>query len=170
MIDFIRFKHKKRSSNTINITIVKKQKKKKRNVHRFVTRYQKVQEPFFPCLKISSNSILKIERETRDIFVTNSIQSSLYLEPFITETQVYPTFHLNLQPCARNFIIHVRSNIKIQYANAWDSLRIVIAISSFLLGSLSSFVRSSSLGVLCYRTTLLIHRAGYFKISYFSRS
>lgn len=131
---------------------------------------KKYKNPSFPAYKISSISILKIERETRDIFVTNSIQSSLYLEPCITETQVYPTFHLNLQLFILNLHNSRLFEYKNQYANAWDSLRIVIAISSFLLGSQSSFVRSSSLGVLCYRTTLLIHRAGYFKISYFSRS
>lgn len=149
LIDFIWFKHKKRSSNTINMTIVKKQKKRKEGTYiASLHASKKYKNPSFSAYKISSNSILKIKRETRGIFLW-PIQYNLrctwdhafFTLSHITETQVYPTFHLNLKPCAGNFIIHIRSHIKIQYANAWNLLRIVIAISSFPLGSQSSFVR-----------------------------
>lgn len=108
----------------------------------------------FSAYKISSKFIIKIKRETRGIFLWPiqynhrcTWDHAFFTLSHITETRVYPTFHLNLQPCARNFIIHICSRIKIQYANAWNLLRIVVVISSFLLGSQSSFVRSSSQGV-----------------------
>lgn len=67
------------------MTIVKKQKKRKEGTYiASLHASKKYKNPSSSAYKISSNSILKIKRETRGIFfATNSIQSSLYLGPCI---------------------------------------------------------------------------------------